>query len=59
MAMTYLLARARFILAAAMLGCLLAVAAPAVAQQPGAPIDPQAAVVNEQMLLQQFPRIQG
>jgi formate dehydrogenase subunit gamma len=57
--MTYLLARARFIFAAAMVGCLVAFAAPALAQQAGAPIDPQADVVNEQTLLREFPRIQG
>ncbi|MGB5180730.1 MAG: formate dehydrogenase subunit gamma [Xanthobacteraceae bacterium] len=57
--MTYLAARARFIFAAAMVGCLVAFAAPALAQQAGAPIDPQADVVNEQTLLREFPRIQG
>ncbi|MGA7232419.1 MAG: formate dehydrogenase subunit gamma [Xanthobacteraceae bacterium] len=57
--MTYLVARARFIFAAAMVGCLVAFAAPALAQQAGAPIDPQADVVNEQTLLREFPRIQG
>jgi formate dehydrogenase subunit gamma len=57
--MTYLLARARFIFAAAMVGWLVAFAAPALAQQAGAPIDPQADVVNEQTLLREFPRIQG
>jgi formate dehydrogenase subunit gamma len=57
--MRYLLARARFVFAAAMVGCLVAFAAPALAQQAGAPIDPQADVVNEQTLLREFPRIQG
>jgi formate dehydrogenase subunit gamma len=57
--MTYLAARARFIFAAAVVGCLVAFAAPALAQQAGAPIDPQADVVNEQTLLREFPRIQG
>lgn len=57
--MTYLAARARFIFAAAMVGCLVAFAAPALAQQAGAPIDPQADVVNEQTLLREFSRIQG
>jgi formate dehydrogenase subunit gamma len=57
--MTYLAARARFIFAAAMVGCLVAFAAPAIAQQAGAPIDPRADVVNEQTLLREFPRIQG
>ena len=56
--MTYL-ARARFIFAAAMIGGLVAFAPPALAQQAGAPIDPQADVVNEQTLLREFPRIQG
>jgi len=57
--MTYLLARARFVFAAAMVGCLVAFAAPGLAQQAGAPIDPQAAVVDQQTLLREFPRIQG
>ena len=57
--MTYLAARARCIFAAAMVGGLVAFAAPALAQRAGAPIDPQADVVNEQTLLREFPRIQG
>jgi formate dehydrogenase subunit gamma len=57
--MGYLLARARFVFAAAMVGCLVAFAAPALAQQAGAPIDPQADVVDQQTLLREFPRIQG
>jgi formate dehydrogenase subunit gamma len=58
--MKYLLARARFIFAAAMVGCLVAFAAPpAIAQPAGAPIDPQADVVDQQTLLREFPRIQG
>jgi formate dehydrogenase subunit gamma len=57
--MTYLAARARFMFAAAMVGCLVAFAAPALAQQADAPIDPQADVVNEHTLLREFPRIQG
>ena len=57
--MRYLLARARFVFAAAMVGCLVAFAAPALAQQAGAPIDPQADVVDQQTLLREFPRIQG
>jgi formate dehydrogenase subunit gamma len=57
--MTYLLARARFVVAAAVVGCLVAFAASAFAQQAGTPIDPQAEVVNEQTLLREFPRIQG
>jgi formate dehydrogenase subunit gamma len=46
-------------LAVAMIGCLLIVTAPAFAQQPGAPINPQADVVDQQTLLRDFPRIQG
>jgi formate dehydrogenase subunit gamma len=57
--MTYLLARGRLIFSAVMVGCLVAFAAPAVAQQSGAPIDPQADVVDQQTLLREFPRIQG
>ena len=57
--MRYLLARARFVFAAAMVGCLVAFAAPALAQQAGVPIDPQADVVDQQTLLREFPRIQG
>src|SRR5260370_18995814 len=57
--MTNLLARGRLILAAVMVGCLVAFAAPALAQQSGAPIDPQADVVDQQTLLREFPRIQG
>jgi formate dehydrogenase subunit gamma len=57
--MRYLLARARFVFAAAMVGCLVAFAAPALAQQAGAPIDPQADVVDQQTLIREFPRIQG
>jgi formate dehydrogenase subunit gamma len=57
--MTQLLARARLIFAAVMVGCLVAFAAPALAQQSDAPIDPQADVVNQQTLLREFPRIQG
>ena len=57
--MTHRLARARFIFAAIVVGCLVAFTAPALAQQSGAPIDPQADVVNQQTLLREFPRIQG
>jgi formate dehydrogenase subunit gamma len=57
--MTYLLARARFVFAAAMIACLVAFVAPALAQQASAPVDPQADVVNEQTLLREFPRIRG
>jgi formate dehydrogenase subunit gamma len=53
------LARTRFLFAAAMVGCLLAFTAPALAQPAGAPIDPQADVVDQQTLLREFPRIQG
>jgi formate dehydrogenase subunit gamma len=58
-AMTYLLARARFVFAAIAIGCLLVFVSPALAQQAGATVDPQADAVNQQMLLKQFPRIQG
>jgi formate dehydrogenase subunit gamma len=57
--MPQLLTRARLIFAAVMVGCLVAFAAPALAQQSDAPIDPQADVVNQQTLLREFPRIQG
>jgi formate dehydrogenase subunit gamma len=53
------LARARFILAAAMLGCFVAFSASALAQQAGATFDPQADAVNQGTLLQELPRIQG
>jgi len=59
MTMTYLLARARFILAATLVGCFVALSAPAFAQQQDTPVDPEARVMNEQMLLQQGPRIEG
>jgi formate dehydrogenase subunit gamma len=54
-----LLARARFTLAAIAVAVLIAVAAPAHAQQSGQLVDPDASVVNEQTLLQQAPRIEG
>jgi formate dehydrogenase subunit gamma len=57
--MTNSLARVRSIFAAAIFGCLVAFAAPAFAQQAGAPVDPQADVVDEHTLLREFPRIQG
>src|ERR1700688_1410155 len=64
--MRYLLARARSVFAAAMVGCLVAFAAPALAQQAGAPtnpragvVDPQADVVDQKTLLREFPRIEG
>jgi formate dehydrogenase subunit gamma len=56
--MTGLLARARFVFGAMALATLIAFAIPAHAQQ-NAPVDPEASVVNEQTLLQQFRRIQG
>ncbi|MEA2870744.1 MAG: formate dehydrogenase subunit gamma [Hyphomicrobiales bacterium] len=56
--MTGLLARARFILGTIALVMLIAFAMPVHAQQ-NAPVDPEASVVNEQTLLQQFRRIQG
>src|SRR6266852_3358772 len=59
MTMTYLLARARFILAATLVGCFVALSAPAFAQQQDTPVDPEARVMNEQILLQQGPRIEG
>jgi formate dehydrogenase subunit gamma len=57
--MRYLPARARFVFAAAMVGCLVAFAAQALAQQAGTPINPQADVVDQRTLLQESPRIQG
>jgi formate dehydrogenase subunit gamma len=57
--MTYLLARARFVFAAVAVGCLLAFVSPLLAQEAGTTFDPQADAVNQQMLLKQFPRIQG
>jgi formate dehydrogenase subunit gamma len=57
--MRYRLVRARLLFAAAMVGCLVAFTAPALAQPAGAPIDPQADVVDQQTLLREFPRIQG
>src|SRR5215813_15647498 len=53
------LARAHFILLAVVLGCLVAVSAPALAQQAGMTFDPQADAVNQGALLREFPRIQG
>jgi formate dehydrogenase subunit gamma len=57
--MTALLARARFVIGAVAVACLIALAAPAYAQPQGAPVDPDASVVNEQTLLRQAPRIEG
>src|SRR5258707_15434655 len=56
--MVGLLARARFVLGAFAVLVLIAVAVPVHAQQ-DARVDPDASVVNEQPLLQQFRRIQG
>jgi formate dehydrogenase subunit gamma len=56
--MMALLLRARFVLTAIAIICLVATFAPARAQQ-DAQINPEASVVNEHTLLQQFPRIQG
>jgi formate dehydrogenase subunit gamma len=56
--MISLLAGARFIFGAIALVALIALATPVRAQQ-NAPVDPEASVVNEQTLLQQFRRIQG
>ena len=56
--MTRLAAWLRFMLGAIALAGVIALAAPAQAQQ--APIiDPQASAVNEQTLLRELPRIQG
>jgi len=57
--MTSLLAYARFLLAAAVIGYLVALSASAFAQDQGTLIDPEARVVNEHTLMQQGPRIQG
>jgi formate dehydrogenase subunit gamma len=56
--MTALLDRARFIVGATALVILIAFAMTAHAQQ-NAPVDPEASVINEETLLQQFSRIQG
>jgi formate dehydrogenase subunit gamma len=53
-----LLARARFVLGAFAVLVLIAIAVPVHAQQ-DARVDPDASVVNEQTLLQQFRRIEG
>src|SRR5262249_60523295 len=57
--MTRLAAWLRFMLGAIALAGLIALAAPALAQQQGQLIDPQVSVVNEQILLRELPRIQG
>lgn len=57
--MSSLLAYARFLSAAALVGCLVVLSTPAFAQQQDTLVDPEARVVNEHTLLQQAPRIQG
>jgi formate dehydrogenase subunit gamma len=49
----------RFITGAVMLAVALALASPAIAQQPPAQVNPTASAVNEQKLLQELDRIQG
>jgi formate dehydrogenase subunit gamma len=56
--MMALLARARFVVGALAVCGFVALGTPAVAQQQQM-IDPDASVVNERTLLQQFPRIEG
>src|SRR3981189_1437062 len=56
--MKTLLVRARFVIAAIVLS-IIVLAAPAQSQQQPPLIDPDASAVNEQMLLRQFPRIEG
>src|ERR1700732_3801832 len=53
------LAFIRIMLGALAIFTVVAVSAPARAQQQGSIIDPGASVVNEQTLLREFPRIQG
>jgi hypothetical protein len=53
------LAFIRIVLSALAICAVVAVSAPARAQQQGSIIDPDASVVNEQTLLREFPRIQG
>jgi len=57
--MTRLAAGLRFMLGAIALAGLIALAAPAQAQQQAPIVDPDASVVNEQTLLRELPRIQG
>jgi formate dehydrogenase subunit gamma len=57
--MTRLAAWLRFMLGAIALAGLIALAAPAQAQQQRPIVDPDASVVNEQTLLRQLPRIEG
>ena len=53
------LAFIRIMLGALAICTVVAVSAPARAQQQGSIIDPDASVVNEQTLLREFPRIEG
>jgi formate dehydrogenase subunit gamma len=53
------LARLRLVLGALAIAGLIAVTAPALAQQSGEMVSPEASVVNEQTLLRQLPRIEG
>src|ERR1700704_3033644 len=57
--MRTLLVRARFIIGAIVLCGIIGLAAPTRSQQQPPLIDPDASAVNEQMLLRQFPRIEG
>src|SRR2546430_9315178 len=57
--MTRLAAWLRFMLGAIALAGLIALAAPAQAQQQRPIVDPDASVVNEQTFLRELPRIQG
>jgi formate dehydrogenase subunit gamma len=57
--MKTLLVRARFIIGAIVLCGIIGLAAPTRSQQQPPLIDPDASAVNEQMLLRQFPRIEG
>ncbi len=57
-AMAMVCARIRIVIATIALLMIAAAAAPVAAQQPGS-VDPNAAAVKEQQLLQQFGRIQG
>jgi formate dehydrogenase subunit gamma len=57
--MTRVAAWLRFMFGAIVLAGVIALAAPALAQQQAPIIDPTASVVNEQTLLRELPRIQG
>jgi formate dehydrogenase subunit gamma len=57
--MRYLPAHACFLFAAALVGCVVALSAPAFAQQQDTVVDPESRVMNEHTLLQQSPRIEG